>query len=227
MAGKVEVVGSDGLRQRFDREPVTAGLAVDLAEKTETGGVRGSARQNLRANDLGLSAVAPVRRLGSLRPSGRRCRTGAERAVSLVARGGGPTLSSVHARLQSQSMLERDSMSALLPPATSFAKASRRACCRRRSPVTRNRRKRATHFGGNRLRLDALRIAGIAGHPHPRLEAFDRERPGLGEPMLDLEARTAAFDELGLDRDVVAEPRRLSKTRPRSRPADARRIRRP
>ena len=58
-------------------------------------------------------------------------------------------------------------------------------------------------------------IVGIADHPNPRLEALDRKRAGLGQPMLDLEARSAAGDKRRLDRDLVAEPRRQAKTRPR------------
>src|SRR5271157_1346713 len=66
----------------------------------------------------------------------------------------------------------------------------------------------------NGLRLDAPGIAGIADDPDPGFEAFDRERAVMGQTMLDLEARAAAADHRGLDRDLVAEPGRQPKARP-------------
>ena len=75
--------------------------------------------------------------------------------------------------------------------------------------------KQRENLGGDRLRSDALRVGCVAGYPHARLEAFDRERAGLGDPVLELEARSAAFHERGLDRHLVAEPRRLTEARSR------------
>ena len=79
-------------------------------------------------------------------------------------------------------------------------------CATRTDDYRRGRLQACKHLRRNRLRLNARRIAGIADGPDPGLEAFDRQRARLGEPVLDLEARPAALDERGLDRDIVAEP---------------------
>src|SRR5208337_975942 len=71
------------------------------------------------------------------------------------------------------------------------------------------------HLGRYRLRFDTPRIAGIALHPDPRLEALDRKCAAFADPVLELETRFAALYELGFDRDVVAEAGRLAKTRAR------------
>src|SRR5215472_6361123 len=68
--------------------------------------------------------------------------------------------------------------------------------------------------GRDRLRLDALGIVGIASDPDAGFEAFDRERAVMGKAVLDLEARAAAADHCGFDRDLVAEPGWQPKSRP-------------
>src|SRR5215468_6951641 len=47
---------------------------------------------------------------------------------------------------------------------------------------------------------------GIALHPHPGLEAFDRERAVLEQAVVHVEARAPQRRDRGLDHDFVAEP---------------------
>src|SRR5580658_10637282 len=80
------------------------------------------------------------------------------------------------------------------------------AASRGRRPSGAAMRQTRDNFGGDRLRLYALRIGGIADHPDPRLGALDRQRLPMDQAMLQLEARSADGNELGFDRDLVAEP---------------------
>src|SRR5215472_11539008 len=66
----------------------------------------------------------------------------------------------------------------------------------------------------DRFGLYATGIGGVTNSPDPGLEALHRERPAMGQAVLDLEARAAAADHRGLDRDLVAEPGRQQKSRP-------------
>src|SRR5258708_15383588 len=54
MAGRVQIVQSDGIGKSLDREPVTTGRLVDDPEQIQTDLVRRGTRQNLPANNLGL-----------------------------------------------------------------------------------------------------------------------------------------------------------------------------
>src|SRR6516162_10313453 len=76
-------------------------------------------------------------------------------------------------------------------------------------------RQSADDLRRNRLRLYAPGIGGIAADPDASFEAFDRERPVMGQAVLDLEAGAAAADHRGLDRDLIAEPGWQQKPRPR------------
>src|SRR5580704_18315358 len=67
------------------------------------------------------------------------------------------------------------------------------------------------------MRLYALRIGGIADYPDPGLGALDRQRLPMDQAMLELETRPADIDELGFDRNLVAEPRRQPEFCPRLR----------
>src|SRR6266446_2909418 len=49
-------------------------------------------------------------------------------------------------------------------------------------------------------------LCGIAMHPHPGLEAFDRERAVLEQSVVHVEARAAQRRYRRLDLDFVAEP---------------------
>src|SRR5215469_9231247 len=66
----------------------------------------------------------------------------------------------------------------------------------------------------DRFGLYATGIGGVTNSPDPGLEALHRERHAMGQAVLDLEARAAAADHGGLDRDLVAEPGRQQKSRP-------------
>ena len=52
------------------------------------------------------------------------------------------------------------------------------------------------HVRRDRLRLEAAGAAGIAYHPDPRLGRLDRQRPLLGQPVLQREARAADLGDL-------------------------------
>src|SRR4029077_7098531 len=99
MAGRIQIVQSDGVGKPLDGEPVTAGRLVDDSEQIQADLVRRGARQNLSANNFGLLGapllISPFcvgRQIGDVgwRGSGN----------GLTTRNGGPTLSSVHTSLR-------------------------------------------------------------------------------------------------------------------------------
>src|SRR4029077_6142459 len=58
MAGRVQIIQSDGVGKSLDGEPVAAGRLVDDSEQIQTDLVRRRTRQNLPANNLGLLGAA-------------------------------------------------------------------------------------------------------------------------------------------------------------------------
>src|SRR5580698_10785258 len=70
------------------------------------------------------------------------------------------------------------------------------------------------HRGRDRLRHYARWVVRLTDRPQAGLKTFDRQRARFGDPVFELQARLAARDERCLDRDFVAEPGRLAKTRP-------------
>src|ERR1051326_1945659 len=65
----------------------------------------------------------------------------------------------------------------------------------------------------DRLRLDLVRVVGIARRPDAGIEAFDAKLAIERDAVLHVKARAAKLHDLGLDHDVVAELGRLQEPR--------------
>jgi hypothetical protein len=159
--------------------------------------------------DLLIVLVAVDDLLAHVEVIERRKRAHALAHVPVV---GGDLIEHVEEFFRKKVRVRVDAHEAFLPIAAGFlARAPRVAAS---TYATAPCPKRASTSGG--IGCDLMRVGSSAraNHPNARLEAFDRERAGLGQPMFDFEARSAAFDQRGLDRHFVTEPRRQAKARP-------------
>src|ERR1700678_2193385 len=96
-------------------------------------------------------------------------------------------------------------------PGRSTASSDAQWCAARKALLLLETRQ---HRGRDRLRHYARWVVRLTDRPQAGLKTFDRQRARFGDPVFELQARLAARDERCLDRDFVAEPRRLAKTRP-------------
>ncbi len=129
----------------------------------------------------------------------------AHRPVRAARHGGGGARP--HRRRHAGRSLAEPAVASRSPPPASWSAPARppnspprsrsSAASSRRSPSSSASRRRSSRqlchdLGRDRLRLEAARPVRVAHDPDPGLEALDRERAVLGQPVLQVEARAAA-----------------------------------